>query len=277
MRTRHNVTLSVHSLSCHDMSPRTVCQGGSVCVFMFLHSFVLFLRRSQTGCRSWDILPIQDIVFFVVNVSVYLSHASSSGYFPPEVSLHVFSTTEPLCCPASSDVFVIFRFVPLVPCVSGVFYWSDREYFPLSTIYVSSRKFCIFIWYKSISVQAWTGCHVYRNLRPPVFNTFGTRRWQDCQPYAPAAFTPTGNTPGTHFCCWLSWTQGHSAAGKDTSMKNSSDTIGNRTRALPTCSAVSQFVWWTELFWWMFRWVVRSCNFFVSVLLLCMPSCFFFF
>ena len=34
--------------------------------------------------------------------------------------------------------------------------------------------------------------------------------------------------------------QGHSAAGRIMSMKNSNDTIGNRTRDLPTCSAVPQ-------------------------------------
>jgi hypothetical protein len=38
----------------------------------------------------------------------------------------------------------------------------------------------------------------------------------------------------------LSQPQGHSAAGRITSMKNSSDTIGNRIRDLPTCSAVPQ-------------------------------------
>jgi len=34
--------------------------------------------------------------------------------------------------------------------------------------------------------------------------------------------------------------QGHCAAGRIMSMENSSDTIGNRTRDLPTCSAVPQ-------------------------------------
>ena len=34
--------------------------------------------------------------------------------------------------------------------------------------------------------------------------------------------------------------QGHSAARRKVSMKNSSDSIGNRTRDLPTCSAVPQ-------------------------------------
>jgi len=49
-----------------------------------------------------------------------------------------------------------------------------------------------------------------------------------------------GNIPGTHFCCRLSQPQGHSEAGRIMSMKESNDTIGNRTRDLPTCSAVPQ-------------------------------------
>ena len=49
-----------------------------------------------------------------------------------------------------------------------------------------------------------------------------------------------GNIPGTNFCYRLSRPQGHSAAGRIVSMKNSKDTIGNRTRDLPTCSAVPQ-------------------------------------
>ena len=48
------------------------------------------------------------------------------------------------------------------------------------------------------------------------------------------------NIPGTHFCQRLSQPQGHSAAGRIMSMKNSNDTIGNRTRDLPACSAVPQ-------------------------------------
>ena len=49
-----------------------------------------------------------------------------------------------------------------------------------------------------------------------------------------------GNIAGTYFCQRLSRHQGHSAAGRITSMKNSSDTIGNRNRDLPACSAVPQ-------------------------------------
>jgi hypothetical protein len=51
---------------------------------------------------------------------------------------------------------------------------------------------------------------------------------------------PPGNIPGTHFCKMLSQPQGHSAAGTIMPMKNSNDTIGNRTRDLPACSAVPQ-------------------------------------
>jgi hypothetical protein len=49
-----------------------------------------------------------------------------------------------------------------------------------------------------------------------------------------------GNIPGTQFCQRLSQPQDHSAAGRIMSMKNSNDTIGNRTRDLPACSAVPQ-------------------------------------
>ena len=51
---------------------------------------------------------------------------------------------------------------------------------------------------------------------------------------------PPGNIPGTHFCWRLSQSQGHTAARRIMSMKNSNDTIGNRTRDLPTCSPVPQ-------------------------------------
>ena len=53
-------------------------------------------------------------------------------------------------------------------------------------------------------------------------------------------FYPPGNIPGTHFWYRLSQNQGHSAAGRIISMKNCNDTIGNRTRELPACSAVPQ-------------------------------------
>ena len=51
---------------------------------------------------------------------------------------------------------------------------------------------------------------------------------------------PQGNIPGTNFCQRLSQPQGHSAAGRIMSMKNSNDTIGNRTCDPPVRSAVPQ-------------------------------------
>ena len=49
---------------------------------------------------------------------------------------------------------------------------------------------------------------------------------------------PSGNIPDTHLCERLSLPQDHSAAGRIISMQISNDTIRNRTRDLPTCSAV---------------------------------------
>ena len=51
---------------------------------------------------------------------------------------------------------------------------------------------------------------------------------------------PSGNIPGTHFCYRLTQPQGHSAAGRIMLMKNSNNTIGNRTLDLPAFSAVPQ-------------------------------------
>jgi hypothetical protein len=50
---------------------------------------------------------------------------------------------------------------------------------------------------------------------------------------------PAGNIPGTHFCLRLSRPQGHCATDRIMPMKKSTDTIGNRTRDLPVCSAVA--------------------------------------
>ena len=81
---------------------------------------------------------------------------------------------------------------------------------------------------KAIPVQTWTGLGKSRSLGLPDFKTTGTwRRWR--QPYAPAAFTPQEITPVTS----LTRSRDHSAAGRIMSMKNSNDTIGNRTRDLP--------------------------------------------
>ena len=82
--------------------------------------------------------------------------------------------------------------------------------------------------------------------RPWVFQEVEAPRFQDNQHMKVVRLSalhtdrlyPPRNIPGTHFCYRLSRPQGHSAAGRIMSMKNSSDTIGNRTRDLPACSAV---------------------------------------
>ena len=66
-------------------------------------------------------------MFFVMYVSVYLSHASSSGSFP-EVFLHVFLYGAVLLS-RLKHVPGIVRFVPLVPCVSDVFFYLSRNIF----------------------------------------------------------------------------------------------------------------------------------------------------
>jgi hypothetical protein len=49
---------------------------------------------------------------------------------------------------------------------------------------------------------------------------------------------PPGNSPGTHFGQRPSRPQGHSTIIRIMSMKNSNDTISDRTSDLPICSAV---------------------------------------
>jgi hypothetical protein len=51
---------------------------------------------------------------------------------------------------------------------------------------------------------------------------------------------PPGRISGTHFCSRLSRPQGHNATARINSLKIFSDSIGNRTRDLPVCSAVLQ-------------------------------------
>ena len=53
-------------------------------------------------------------------------------------------------------------------------------------------------------------------------------------------FYPPENIPGTHFCYRLSRPQAHGMAGRIMSLKNPTDTTGNRTPDRPACSAVPQ-------------------------------------
>ena len=90
---------------------------------------------------------------------------------------------------------------------------------------------------KAVPLQAWSGPEGSRKLR---FSDIMTTVQDDGKvvslKHRPPL--PPGNTPGTHFCKRLSQPQGHSATGRIMSLKNSNDTIGNRTRDLSICSVV---------------------------------------
>ena len=90
---------------------------------------------------------------------------------------------------------------------------------------------------KAVPLQVWSGPEVSRNLRFPVFMTTA----KDAGKLVSLTHRPPlppGNTPGTHFCQRLSRPQGDNATGRIMSLKNSNDTIRNRTCDLPVCSAV---------------------------------------
>jgi len=90
---------------------------------------------------------------------------------------------------------------------------------------------------KVVPLQAWSGPEGCRKLRFPDFMTAaqGGGKVVSLTHRPPL---PQGNTHGTHFCSRLSRPQDHSATGRIMSLKNSIDTIGNRTRDLPVCSVV---------------------------------------
>ena len=88
---------------------------------------------------------------------------------------------------------------------------------------------------KAIPLQTWSGPEGSRKLGFPDFMTTA----QDGGKFV--SFThrpplPPGNASGTHFCWRLIRPQGHSAAGRIMSMKNSNDTSWDRTSGLPICS-----------------------------------------
>ena len=91
---------------------------------------------------------------------------------------------------------------------------------------------------KAIPLQAWTGPEGSRRLRLPDFNRH--MKVVRLSALRNGRFYPQEIFLVLISVRKLSQPQGHSAAGRIMSMKNSNDTIGNRTRDLPTCSAVPQ-------------------------------------
>jgi hypothetical protein len=93
---------------------------------------------------------------------------------------------------------------------------------------------------KATPLQAWPGPEGSSRLKLPEFEDSGHMKVVRLSALRTGRVYPPGNIPGTHFCQRVSRPQDHSAAGRIMSMKNSNDTIGNRTRDLPVCSAVPQ-------------------------------------
>jgi hypothetical protein len=91
---------------------------------------------------------------------------------------------------------------------------------------------------KAVPLQAWSGPEGSRKLRFPDFMTKAQENGKVVSLTLRPPLPP-GNTPGTHFCYRLSRPQDHSATGRNMSLKNCNDTIGNRTRDLPVCSVVT--------------------------------------
>ena len=90
---------------------------------------------------------------------------------------------------------------------------------------------------KQSRLQAWSGPEGSRKLRFPDFMTTAQDGGKVVGPTNRPSLPP-GNTPGTHFCSRLSRPQGHSATGRNMSLKNFNGIIGNRTHDLPVCSVV---------------------------------------
>jgi hypothetical protein len=98
--------------------------------------------------------------------------------------------------------------------------------------------------------------HFYKKVQPSLYNPGQTLRVPRCWTSQISRHSaheggkvgkpthrptlPPGNIHDTDFCYRLSRYQGNSAAGRIMSMKNTSDTIENRTRDHPTCSAMLQ-------------------------------------
>ena len=108
---------------------------------------------------------------------------------------------------------------------------------PWININCDKINFINYIKVKAIPLRNWSDPEGSRKLRFPDLMTTA----QDGGKVASLTHRlplPPGNATGTHFCWRLNRPQVHSAIGRVMSMKNSNDTIWNRTSDRPICNAI---------------------------------------
>jgi len=115
---------------------------------------------------------------------------------------------------------------------------------------------CMYVYHGDVAVRLFISTDVRRKqsnpttglVRPWGFQEVKAPRFQDnwhsnvvsMSALRTSHLYPPGNNPGSQFCSRLNQPQSHSAVRRIMPMKNSNDTIGNRTRDLPACSPVPQ-------------------------------------
>jgi hypothetical protein len=114
--------------------------------------------------------------------------------------------------------------------------WSKSLCMPKLLVQISAGDKDAETTKKSVPLEAWSGPEGSRKLRYPDVMTTAQGGGKVVS-YTHRSHLPPGNSPGTHFCYRLSRPQGHSAIGRIMSIKNSNDTIWNRTSDLLICSA----------------------------------------
>jgi hypothetical protein len=143
---------------------------------------------------------------------------------------------------------------------------------PRCILFLSTNNICIkiFIYFlvqgkgKATPIQARTGPEASRNLRLPDFKTIGTRILYGFWPLRIGSLWP-----GSHLCFRRRLSQVHIAAGSIMSIKEFSDTIGNRSPDLPACNAVLELtvpprglLYFTEKFIWLLHCLWRQIKMF---------------
>jgi hypothetical protein len=117
-----------------------------------------------------------------------------------------------------------FSYRAHVPCLYSSVVFPSLQCFP--TLFHKG---------KAVPLQAWSGPEGSRKLSFPDFVTTAQEGGKVVSLTHRPPLLP-GNSPGTHFYSRLSRPQGHNAIGRFMSMKNSNDTIWDRTSDLPICS-----------------------------------------